>query len=121
MKIRINGASVRLRLSKTEVARLVHEGRVEELTPFPTGAFRYVLQKVATGAGLSASFEKDTIIMYAPQSLIRDWDTNTLISIEANMPVGEGSLYLLLEKDFQCIDHASEDQSDNYTNPKQIC
>jgi hypothetical protein len=80
-----------------------------------------VLQKTATGTELSASFENGTITMYAPQSLILDWDTNSLISIEANMAVGEGSLYLLLEKDFKCIDHATEDQSDNYTNPKQIC
>jgi hypothetical protein len=122
MKIRIKGASLRLRLSKSEVARLVHEGVVEEQTPFGDSIFRYAVQKTGTGAELSAAFEGGSMTMFVPQSLIEDWDTNMLISVEANMPVAEGgSLYLLLEKDFQCIDATSEDQSDNYINPNQIC
>jgi len=122
MKIRIKGASVRLRLSKSEVARLVHEGLVEEETPFGSSIFRYAVQKAVSGDQLSAAFEGANMIMYVPQSLIHDWDTNSLISIEANMSVGDrGSLYLLLEKDFQCIDQTTEDQSDNYINPNQIC
>jgi hypothetical protein len=121
MKIRIKGASVRIRLSKSEVALLVHQGRVEEFTPFGAGVFGYALQKVSSGSTLSATFEHDTITMFVPQSLIQDWDTNSIITIEGNMPVGEDSLYLLLEKDFQCIDQTTEDQSDNYINPNQIC
>ena len=34
------------------------------------------------------------------------------------MDLGDGNeLYLLLEKDFQCLDNSIEDQTDNYENP----
>nr|WP_262492994.1 hypothetical protein [Mucilaginibacter paludis] len=29
----------------------------------------------------------------------------------------DGKLYLLIEKDFACLDHVAGDQSDNYPNP----
>ncbi len=29
----------------------------------------------------------------------------------------QGKLFLLVEKDFTCLDNVSEDQSDNYPNP----
>ena len=121
MKIRIKSASLRLRLSKSEVARLVKEGLVKEETPFPGSSFRYSVRKTLSGDALTATFDGGQITMLVPGSLIADWDNNTLISIEATMPVGVGGLYLLLEKDFQCIDATTEDQSDNYINPNQIC
>jgi hypothetical protein len=74
------------------------------------------------GDTLSASFEDGRLRLYVPEVLIRDWDINDRISIDANMPVGEGrTLYLLLEKDFQCLDQTTEDQSDNYINPNKSC
>jgi hypothetical protein len=30
-------------------------------------------------------------------------------------------LTLLIEKDFACLDHVDEDQSDNYPNPNKTC
>ena len=122
MKIRIKGASIRLRLSRSEVFQLVHEGRLEETTPFAFKDFCYVLQKTYTGDTLSANYEGNVMTMYVPQQLIQDWDTNMLVTIDANMslPAG-GSLYLLLEKDFQCLDKTDEDQSDNFINPNKTC
>jgi len=122
MKIRIKGASLRLRLSKSEVAKLVHEGMVEDITPFADKVFRYAVERKDSGDALSATFAQDTMTMSVPAQLVRDWDTNRLVTIDAHMPLPTGeSLYLLLEKDFQCIDKTDEDQSDNYTNPNQIC
>jgi hypothetical protein len=122
MKIRIKGASVRLRLSRSEVAGLLREGRVAEATPFVKGTFRYEVMKTSEGEQLSAGFEDGCITMYVPEALIMGWDRNDLVSIDGHMPLGNGdSLYLLLEKDFQCLDHAGEDQSDYYINPNKSC
>ncbi len=122
MKIRIKGPSVRMRLSRTEVATLVHEGRVVDETPFGNRTFRYELQKAATGDALTATFTDDTITMYVPHHLVHNWDNNALVTIDAHMPIGKDeSLYLLLEKDFQCLDKTTEDQSDNYISPNQTC
>ncbi len=122
MKIRIKGASLRLRLSKSEVARLAASGSVTDETPFGDRTFRYAVQGSASDPTISATFAGDTITMHVPNEQIRDWDKNDVISIDAHMPLPSGgSLYLLLEKDFQCLDKTTEDQSDNYTNPNKTC
>jgi hypothetical protein len=122
MKIRIKGASLRIRLSRSEVAKIVHDGLITEETPFRNSTFRYILKRIPEGSALTASFEGNNITMYVPQPLISEWDTNSLVGIDAHMPVSnDSSLYLLLEKDFQCIDQTTEDQSDNYINPNQNC
>lgn len=122
MKIRIKGNSLRMRLSKSDVARITTVGYIEERTQFINNAFIYSLQRVPAGSQLSASFEAGKITMFVPQSLIVDWDVNDIITFDAYMSVGAGEeLYLLLEKDFQCLDHTTEDQSDNYLNPNKTC
>ena len=41
---------------------------------------------------------------------------------ENNMDFGDGKqLFLLIEKDFVCLDETIEDQSDNYENPSKTC
>lgn len=123
MKLRIKGNSVRLRLTKTEVDRISSEdGYLEEQTSFGNTHFTYALQQVSSGNELSASFDGNKITMFVPSALTNGWPQNNVVGFEANMPLGENkSLYLLLEKDFVCLDHTNEDQSDNYENPNKVC
>ncbi len=123
MKIRIKGNSVRIRLSKTEVETLAKQGNIEESTHFPNGAFLYSLKTKNDIDNLSAAITGSTITMYVPESAVADWATNEVVGFDHTLPLGDGdSLYLLLEKDFKCIDAAvTEDQSDNYENPLHTC
>jgi hypothetical protein len=58
--------------------------------------------------------------MHIPASFIRNWPENDTVGIHATMPFFEdGSLYLLVEKDFVCLDETTEDQSDNFENPNK--
>ena len=60
--------------------------------------------------------------MFIPASFLKDWPQNKVVGIETNMPVGENNnLYLLLEKDFVCLDKTTEDQGDNFENPNKTC
>ncbi|MBC7552827.1 MAG: hypothetical protein H7257_02485, partial [Taibaiella sp.] len=70
MKIRINGNSVRLRLSKTEVASFCSDGYLEEKTEFGTAAFTYKLQRNDYSATMDAGFEDGTMTMYIPTQLM---------------------------------------------------
>ena len=122
MKIRIKGNSLRIRLTKTEVSRIATQGYLEEETVFGNNKLIYALQKVETGNELSAAFEGNKITMFVPEVLTKDWPLNNVVGFDAKMPVAENSsLYLLLEKDFVCLDHTNEDQSDNYDNPNKAC
>ncbi|WP_254411625.1 DUF7009 family protein [Dyadobacter diqingensis] len=122
MKIRIQGNSIRIRLSKPEVDKLANEGVVEEKTSFGTTSFGYRLKKSETITSLSASYENDRITMEVPASLLLEWPTNNVVGFDENVQISETeTLYLLLEKDFKCLDNTTEDQSDNFDNPNKTC
>lgn len=122
MKIRIQGNSLRYRLSRTEVEKLSKEGLVTENTSFGNTVFSYSVECSADIDKLSATFENNRITVFLPSAFTLDWPENSVVGIEGHMPVGSaGSLYLLIEKDFKCLDRPTEDQSDQYENPKQNC
>lgn len=122
MKIRIKGNSVRIRLSKTEVERLDNRGYIEEHTCFGNNRFVYALESLPAANELSASFHDSKITMYMPAVFLKDWRVNNVVGFDATIRVSNTeSLYLLVEKDFQCIDETIEDQSDNYENPNKTC
>ncbi|MEO6729575.1 MAG: hypothetical protein ABIN01_00015 [Ferruginibacter sp.] len=119
MKIRIKGNSLRIRVSKSEVEKLASIGYLEEQTCFVDNALIYALQVKPNGDELSADFINGKITMYVPDALVKDWPVNDITGFNAKMPTSTpGSLILLLEKDFICLDTTAEDQSDNYQNPK---
>lgn len=117
MKIRINGNSVRLRLSRSEVEQFGREGRVAATTGFGNAVFSYVLAKT-DDAKMRAELDNNTITMHLPADKAEIWVKTEKIGYDANMDIGGGDvLYLLLEKDFKCLDNSIEDQGDNYDNP----
>lgn len=117
MKIRIRGNSVRLRLTKSEVDKFHAEGYIEEHTQFGAATLTYALKRVADDK-MTASFQDNTITMLLPEAQATAWCTTGKIGFDALMDLGSGNeLYLLLEKDYKCLDNTDEDQSDNYENP----
>jgi hypothetical protein len=122
MKLRIKGNSLRLRLSKTEVEKLAVAKYLEERTLFGRKTFGYVLQVKDAGDELSADFDGSKITVFIPEIFIKDWAVNDVIGFNATREVSDAeSLYILVEKDFKCLDEATEDQSDNYENLNKTC
>lgn len=121
MKIRIKGNSVRLRLTKTDVRNLDETGLVKETTSFGKSVFAYRLHR-AEQKEMTASFENETITVSMPQGMVDILVNTDRITYDARQDIGnEETLYILVEKDFQCIDHTTEDQSDMYINPNKTC
>lgn len=45
-----------------------------------------------------------------------------MVGFNNKMPLDNGEhLFLLVEKDFVCLDNTFEDQSDNFPNPNAVC
>lgn len=117
MKIRIRGNSVRFRLSRSEVNIFGKEGYIEEQTEFGNECFVYAVQK-SNGNEIQASFDGTKITMLVPEDILKKWTETQVVGFDNVIDLGEGKeLYLLLEKDFKCLDETNEDQSDNYENP----
>ena len=118
MKIRIKGNSLRYRLTRPEVVRFSETGLVEERINFGAVAQSYAL--CSTDAGeLSATFRDNRITLYLPAALVDEWLHTDRVGFEHPMPLAgsEEHLYLLVEKDYTCLDNVAEDQSDHYPNP----
>ena len=122
MKLRIKGNSLRIRLTRTEVEKFVNTGYLEEQTSFLENKFTYALQSRNDINEMSALFDQNKISIFVPSKLLVDWPQNDVIGFNSNMPLTTtDSLYILIEKDFICLDETTEDQSDNYENPNKTC
>ena len=119
MKIRIKGNSVRFRLTKTEVAAFCKYGAHSESTYFADQKFTYSLVARQGIEHLQADYKDNTIRIYMPSSIRKTWEDSDVVGYNHKMKLPTGKeLFLLVEKDFVCLDETTEDQSDNYPNPK---
>jgi hypothetical protein len=122
MKLRMKGNSIRLRLSKPEVEKLAVAKYLEERTSFRSNTFTYALQIKDGGDELSADFNDNKLIVFIPGIFTKDWAVNNVIGFNATKQVSDTEpLYILVEKDFKCLDEVTEDQKDNYENPNKTC
>ena len=112
MKIRIKGNSLRYRLTKSDVSCFEEDGYLEECTHFAGHTLVYALQR-NTGNNLSATFKDNKITLFMPDTLSAEWTSTEIVGFENY----DNELFLLVEKDFKCLDNVAEDQSDNYPNP----
>lgn len=118
MKIRIKGDSVRIRLSKSEVDFIGKEGYLNDMTRFPNGQFKYGLIVRHDITQMQAEFNGTGIFILIPQHWADEWIATQRVGFDSRISLpGGGELYLLIEKDFQCLDNTNEDQSDMYPNP----
>ena len=121
MKIRILGNSVRFRLTRSEVNTLCNKGYIENKTNFDSNVFTYAVRLVSDSEKLNAQFRDNTITLNLPKALAANWHTTEQVGFSETISfMNNGSLSLLLEKDFTCLDERAEDQSDNYPNPKAL-
>ena len=120
MKLRIKGNSIRLRLGRSEVARLVGGEAVVETTSFdPAGLQRLEYRLVASPetAAVAASFEAGSrLVVRVPTGLVQGWGRTDQISLSATQPASDGAcLRILIEKDLECLDAPPEEsQADAY-------
>lgn len=117
MKIRIKSNAVRFRLVKSEVKQLAELGFVEDKTEFAKQVFYYRLEAKKGISMLEAAFSGNKITLLIPENEANEWVNSDRITYKNNFE----KLSLLLEKDFVCLDHSDEDQSDNYANPNKTC
>ena len=100
MKLRIRGNSIRIRVSKTELARIAETGKVEDTVRFSSDqSLRYGIEVRATGA-VTATFAADGILVALPKARLDLWLRPDEVSVEGSQPIGGGKvLQIVLEKD----------------------
>jgi hypothetical protein len=116
MKLRIRGNTLRLRVSKNELAQMTARGWVEDEVRF--AADSRLVYRLETGS-FGAEHTADRICVRVPQSALQRWARDDEVSIRHKQPLGGGSvLEILVEKDFECLNpRADEDATDLFRNP----
>ncbi len=124
MKLRIRGNTLRLRLSRSEVD-LVGQGReLEESTSFPGGGkLQYVLRQSSSKTSVVKINEgdKSCINVIVDQNKAKEWAKSEEVGLFGTEPLVLGSLELLIEKDFACLNpREGIEDSDSYPNPATV-
>src|SRR5262245_51805082 len=119
MKLRLRHNSIRLRLGKSEVERLIESGECREAIVFPGGhRLEYALAS-SPAAKMAVSLADALIRVEVPEPDLAGWCSSDQVGLSAEVFVSHGtSLQVLIEKDFRCLDpRVPEDQSDTFDNP----
>ena len=127
MKMRIKGNSLRLRVSRSEVRRLLEGDRLEEPIHFAPEAgsmLVYALEQSPSVEAPTARYLHNTVTVLIPADQARTWCTTEQVGIQHEINLGRfGTLSLLIEKDFACLDRSDEENEDTFANPsaKPFC
>lgn len=122
MKLRIRDNSIRLRLTRGEVASISTDGLISNSVPFSGGAtFDYVLESSPACVKPVAMFSNNVLSVRLPEIDVIEWAGTEAVSISAEQLLDEGGqLNILVEKDFACLaPREGEDESDMYPHPEE--
>lgn len=119
MKLRIQGNSLRLRLSQSEVAQFSKTGFVEDSVQFAPGTrFTYTIETSSSLPAPLASYQDHWLRVQVPSSAATEWYTTDNIAITTDQPIEGGkALSILIEKDYQCLHGGEARDPDAYPNP----
>jgi hypothetical protein len=124
MKLRIRGNSIRLRLTRGEVAEVAERGRVEDAIAFAPGQRLVYVLACGDGDRLRARLDGARVEVTAPSAEARAWASSAeRVGMEAEQPLEGGEvLRILVEKDFACLrPRKGEDDRDAFENPHDAC
>ena len=122
MKLRIRGNSLRLRLSRSDLARLIETGRIEStirFTPEDDARLTYALECTDAVQEMSLRWRPREITVLLPTHQASHWAESDQVGISADCPTGDEILALLVEKDFSCLHGTEAENQDAFPNPNR--
>lgn len=125
MKVRIKGNTLRLRVSRSELAKLLRGERVEDSIQFtaaPESRLSYGLQAAQQSQPVAIEWKPQSMIVSIAQERVKQWCAEGEVGVYATIDLGTaGSLAVAIEKDFACLDGSDEENADSFANPKAAC
>ena len=121
MKLRIKGNSLRLRVSRSELARFQEGGRIEETIHFtaaPEATLTYALESATRPSPVTVRYGSREVTVILSKDRARIWSDESEVGVYTTLDIGAaGSLEVAVEKDFACLDRSDEDNRDTFANP----
>jgi hypothetical protein len=122
MKIRIQGNSMRIRVGRSELARFLQEGRIEDtiqFAPAPEARLTYALEvSPADTTQKQVRHSPHEVVVILDSRQVVQWSLESEVGVYTQVPIGAGdSLEVIVEKDFACLDRSDEGNKDTFANP----
>lgn len=120
MKLRIKGNSLRLRITPSEMTRLLETGRIDETIYFASGEnahLTYALEHAPGGTGLQVRYSPGEIAVVVSSAEARRWAGAAEVGLYAQSSTADRPLELAIEKDFACLDKDDTENVDTFPNP----
>ena len=120
MKIRIKDSSIRLRLSKMDINTLAEEGCILAECQIATGNTLKYMISISDTDEMAIKMKFHTIDIKVPYDQLQTFYNGDQVGFDHTIKNGtDAGLYILVEKDFQClVPRSHEDESSLYTNPQ---
>jgi hypothetical protein len=127
MKLRISGNSLRLRLSQSDLAQFIEQGRVAGMIRFAlqdSATLTYAFEHNPSIATAQVRYESQMVTVIVSTQHAHTWAGTDQVGIYESIDLGQhGKLDVMIEKDFACLDGTDEQNKDTFPNPSQgaIC
>jgi hypothetical protein len=119
MKLKLQGNSIRLQLTRSEVARFAHCGRLEEAYqygPSPEQRLSYGIESAETDS-ICVRVNQPGICVVLPKQVAKEWASSERVGVSGEIQHPDGSrVDVLVEKEFRRM-HGGKDDPDLYPNP----
>ena len=125
MKLRIKGNSLRLRVSRSELATLIKSGAIEETIHFamePNAKFTYALRHEPTATTVRIEYLPQQVAVLLSTEDAERWAASDQVGIYGSSETSVGALEIVVEKDFACLDgNALDDDAFPNPNAESVC
>jgi len=125
MKLRIKGNSLRLRISRSEMAKLLQAGTIEDTICFGETAdakLIYALRMAAAG-DIRVEYLPQRVTVILSTEAASEWASSNKVGIYGSSDTPAGPLELIVEKDFACLGGDNPQDEDAFPNPngESVC
>lgn len=125
MKLRIKGNSLRLRVSRSELATLIKSGAIEDTIHFgmaPDAKLTYALRHASAASAIQVEYLPQQVVVVLSTEVTERWAASDQVGIYGSAETRAGALEIVVEKDFACLDGNPLDE-DAFPNPnaESVC
>lgn len=121
MKLRIKENSLRFRVSRSDLARLMQIGKIEEtirFAPEPDATLTYALECSSAQKEMSVRYRAQKVTVLLSLEDARRWSEGDEVGLYCACDFGDGEvLEIMVEKDFACLDGTDAGNEDTFPNP----
>jgi len=121
MKLRIKGNSLRLRVTPSDVERLLRCGEIQEhvqFTAIPSDRFTYEVISSSSEAKTTVTYRSGNITVSVPEGQLKKWAGSNDVGVYTEVALGDDQvLSVAIEKDFACLDLSDAENEDTFPNP----